>query len=370
MVDAMLDTPLPVDSPSIPIGGTTDRAYPTALENFIAGPENRLVGVVIHAVLEDDADDYNPIFLYGPSSTGKSHLAQGLASAWKARHRRARVQCTTVVDFARELAEAIESQGVEEFRVKYRQAALAVFEDLGELGRKRSEKLSAQEELVYTLDALAERKSWVIVTCSKSPAELHDILPALQSRLIAGLTIPIVPPETETRLNILERAARQRQLHLPKSAAQTLAESFPGTVPELLGALTQLEVPARRDGKSLDLRAVRRFLDEKKRAGVPEIPQIAAATAKHFDLKMSELRSPSRRRAVVNARSIAIHLARKITHASLERIGRYFGGRDHTTMMHSCRKIDELLRADPAFRQEIELLEKKCRTDCQPVPGN
>jgi chromosomal replication initiator protein len=358
MVDATLDTPLSGKNDSYPLAGKEGAAVPTTLENFVAGPENRLVEVVIRAVLDEQTRDYNPIVLYGPSGTGKSHLAQGLAAAWKARHRRKHVQCTTVVDFARELGEAIDSQGVEEFREKYRQADLVVFEDLGELGQKRSEKLSAQEELIYTLDALISRESWVVVTCSKSPAELHDILPALQSRLMAGLTVPIVPPEIESRLTILEHVAHERQIHLPRSAAQTLAEGFYGTVPELLGALTQLEVPARREGKTLDLRTIRDFLDEKKREGTPEIPHIAATVAKHFRLKLSELRSPSRRRAVVAARSIAIHLARKITHASLDQIGRYFGGRDHTTMMHSCRKIDEMLRNDPAFRKEIEELEK------------
>jgi chromosomal replication initiator protein len=183
-------------------------------------------------------------------------------------------------------------------------------------------------------------------------------LPALQSRLMAGLTVPLAPPEIETRLAILERVARDRQLQLPKSAAQSLAEGFYGTVPELLGALAQLEVPARRDGKSLDLRTIRHFLAERKRDGLPDLPQIAAAVARHFRLKLSELRSTTRRRAVVHARDVAIHLARKITHASLDQIGQYFGGRDHTTMMHSCRKIEELLRDDKAFRQEIEQLEK------------
>jgi chromosomal replication initiator protein len=359
MVDATLDIPLPGKLLSHPTSGKEDAAPPSNLDNFIAGPENRLVDVVIHAVLEESPGEYNPIFLYGPSGTGKSHLAQGLATAWKARHRRAHVQCTTAVDFARELAEAIESQGVEEFRAKYRQAAMVVFEDLGELGQKRSEKLSAQEELIHTLDALVQRESWVILTCSKSPAEMHDILPALQSRLMAGLTVPVAPPESETLLTILERVAEKRQLNLPKSAAQTLAKGFHGTVPELLGVLTQLEVPARRDGKTIDPRTIRHFLDEKQRKEEPEIQQIAAAAAKHFHLKLSELRSSSRQRAVVNARAVAIYLARQITHASFEQIGGYFGGRDHTTMMHSCRKIEELLHDDPAFRQEIEQLEKK-----------
>jgi chromosomal replication initiator protein len=362
MVDATLDLPLTGKSASYPFDGKEEPASPTALENFVAGPENRLVEVVIQALLAERASEYNPLVLYGPSGTGKSHLALGLAAAWKARHRRARVQCTTVADFARELAEAIESQGVEEFRAKYRQAHLVVFEDIGELGQKRSEKLSAQEELIYTLDALVERQRWIIATCAKSPAELHGILPALQSRLMAGLTVPLAPPEIESRLMILERVARQRELHLPKTAAQSLAEGFHGTVPELLGVLTQLEVPARREGKAIELRAIRRFLEEKHAANLPEIPQIAAIAAKHFALKLSELRGPSRRRAVAHARAVAIHLVRKITRDSLDQIGCYFGGRDHTTMMHSCRKIEELLRDDPALRQEIEQLEKKCRT--------
>jgi chromosomal replication initiator protein len=126
----------------------------------------------------------------------------------------------------------------------------------------------------------------------------------------------------------------------------------------MLGALTQLEVPARRDGKTIDLRAVRQFLAESTRDRGPDIPQIAASVAKHYSLNLSELRSTTRRRAVVQARDVAIHLARKITHASLDQIGRYFGGRDHTTMMHSCRKIEERLRVDTALRQEIEQLEK------------
>jgi chromosomal replication initiator protein len=190
---------------------------------------------------------------------------------------------------------------------------------------------------------------------------MNPVLPALQSRLMAGLTVPFAPPATETRLSILERVAEERQFPLSRSAAQTLAEGFHGTVPELLGALTQLGVPACHDGKPLDARTIRHFLEAKQREDLPEIPQIATAVAKHYGLKLSELRSSSRQRAVVNARAVAIYLARQITPASLEQIGRYFGGRDHTTMMHSCRKIEDLYRDDPAFHQEIELLEAKIR---------
>jgi chromosomal replication initiator protein len=358
MADATLDMPLPGSADFHRNGEELPAAFGGMLDDFVVGPENRLVELIIGTVLAGRANDYNPIFLCGPSGTGKSHLVQGLATAWKHRYRRSRVQNMTIVDFARELADAIESQGEDEFRTKYRQADFAVFEDVGELGQKRSEKLSAQQELVCTLDALVDRGSWVIVTGAKTPAELHDIIPALQSRLAAGLTVPLAPPGVETRIAIVERAANERQLRLPRSAIETLAEGISGTVPELLGALTQLEIKARSNGKAIDFRMIRPFLAERTSGRGPDIPQIAAGVAKHYGQKLSDLRSTTRRRAVVQARDVAIHLARKLTHASLDQIGSYFGGRDHTTMMHSCRKIEELLCVASALREEIEQLEK------------
>ena len=159
--------------------------------------------------------NFNPLVLYGPSGTGKSHLARGMAAAWKARdnvlltvrarksphaereeyNTRQRVVCTTAVDFARELAEAIDTQAVEEFRAKHREAALLVVEDLGMLATRKAGKLNAQEELIHTLDALLAEDRWVIVTASAPPAELPGILSALKSRLTGGLTIPLRRPD-------------------------------------------------------------------------------------------------------------------------------------------------------------------------------
>ncbi len=329
-----------------------------AIKHFLAGPENCLLTVVVHSVLEERPNGYNPIVLYGPSGTGKSHLALGLAAAWKARNRR-RVECPAAVDFARELAEAIETQALEEFRTKYRQAGMLVFEDIGRMVNRTSEKLSAEVEFIYALDALIDRQSWVIVTSSAAPGELKGILPTLQSRLMAGLTVPLAQPEADTRLAIINRLAQERKIDLPDPVVRALAEGFSGPVPELIGALTQLEVSTRREGGRIELKDVRALLAEHGKRQRPTIHAIALSAARHFGLKIAELRSPSRERAVVTARDAAVFLARTTIKCSFDKIGRYFGGRDHTTIMYSWQKMNNLLCVDPALRHEIEQIERE-----------
>jgi chromosomal replication initiator protein len=360
MVEAIIDIPLP----GLMLG------YPGAKENvpragdapshFLAGPENRLVKVVVRSMLEERPNGYNPIVLYGPSGTGKSHLALGVAAEWKARYRR-RVECISAVDFARELAEAIETQALEEFRAKYRQTGLLVFEDISRLIHRTSEKLSAQDEFVHTLDDLIDRGSWVVVTSMVAPYVMSGMLPALQSRLTAGLTVPLALPEPDTRLAIVNRLAELRKIDLPVPVARTLAEGFCGTVPELMGAITQLEVPASRDGRRIDVKDVQSLLARRGSECKASIHAIALATARHFGLKLSELRSPSRHRAVVTARNVAVYLGRNIIKCSFDEIGRYFGGRDHTTMMHSWHEIENLLNTDRAMLNEVEKLERVVR---------
>ena len=353
MVEAIIDIPLPglmLGSP----GAQKKAPRPSdAPSHFLAGPENRLVQVVVRSVLEEPPNGYNPIVLYGPSGTGKSHLALGLAAEWKTRNRR-RVECVAAVDFARELAEAIETQGLEEFRTKYRQADLLVFEDIGRMVNRRPKNSAPRTSSCMPWMSLIDRGSWVIVTSLAAPYAMTGMLPALQSRLTAGLTVPLAPPETDTRLAIINRLADLRKIDLPSPVAQTLAEGFCGTVPELMGALTQLEVPARRDGCRINVKDVQSLLARRGSQCKASIHAIALATARHFALKLSELRSPSRQRAVVAARDMAVYLARNMIKCSFDEIGRYFGGRDHTTMMHSWHKIENLLNTDPAMRHEID----------------
>jgi chromosomal replication initiator protein len=353
-VDGIVDIPLPGNA-VVPVVAQDAAAMPI---HFLVGPENRLVEAAVRAILHREADACNPLVLYGPSGTGKSHLARGIAAAWKTRHRRQRVVSTTAVDFARELAEAIETQGVEEFRDRHRSAALLVVEDLGMLMTRKREKLSAQEELIHTVDALTAERRWVVATASAPPTELSGIHPMLQSRLMSGLTIRLAPPGLETRLALLKQWAALRDIVLTESAARVLAEGVGGTAAELAGALAELAVSEDIGDGRLDSDAARRYLARRNGGRRPSLHEIALAVARHFSVRLSDLRSSARRRALVTARGVAAYLARRFAGMTVKDIGNYFGGRDHATVIYGCNKTEEWMETDATVRQAVEQLRK------------
>jgi chromosomal replication initiator protein len=327
---------------------------PSAALEFFAGPENCLVEPAVLGILGRRQTPFNPLVLYGPSGTGKSHLARGIAATWKSSFPQNRVAYTSTVDFARDLTDAFETHSIDDFRRKYRAVGLAVFEDIGELATKPA----AQEELICTLDAIIHRGGQVVATASAAPQEIAGLSPALQSRLASGLSLPLAPPGRDTRLAILERWTELQDFEMADSILKLLAEGLAGTVPELLGAMLQLEVPAREAGRSIDARHVREYLSQRDEAVRPKMRDIAVATARHFSLRLSDLRGTSRRRPVVVARDVAVYLCRQLTRETLSRIGEYFGGRDHTTVLHACRKTEEHIEADPAIQQAVDQLQR------------
>lgn len=355
MVEGIVAIPLRGQPMACPTGPDDDYSGRAALGQFLAGPENHLLPPAITGVLDQRPALYNPLVIHGPSGTGKSHVAYGLAIAWRERFPGRSVIFATAVDFARELADAIETQAVDDLRQRYRTASLLVFEDVGRL----ADKPAAQAELIHTLDAILREGGQIVVTALVPPAELSKLMPALRSRLLAGLTVPLSPPSSSARLAILQQLAAMRDIDLAEPVAQALADGLSGTAPELLGALVQLEVPARMDGRQIDAVAVRRYLADRNGTRQPQLSDIATLTARHFSLKTADLRGTSRRRPVVNARDVAMYLARRLTRTSLQQIGRYFGGRDHTTVMHGCRKTEELLKTDPMIHQAVEQLQQK-----------
>jgi chromosomal replication initiator protein len=360
VVDGIVEIPLP--------GRASDRIGDHAaagLPSFIAGPENRLAGVVLESVLDEAHQDYSPLVIYGGTGTGKSHLVHGIAAAWKLRYPGRPAVLTTAIDFARRLADAIETQTVDDFVAEHRTAALLIVEDLQYLADKRA----AQEELLAVMDAIAALNGRVVVTASTAPRQIAGLLPGLAGRLTGGLIVPLAPPSAAARRLLLERLASMRDLALPEAVACLLAEGLSGGVPELHAAVTHLATAARLGGGEITTAVAQRYLAERQAQGEPTLRDVALATARHFSLKLSDLRSASRRRNIVTARDVAMYLARRLTHHSLEQIGAYFGGRDHTTVSHGCHKVEQSLSSDAAIRHAAVELHARLAPRGAPVEG-
>ena len=334
-----------------PHGSAATEEQGACTGDFIVGPENQLVAQAASSFLETPSI-YNPLVLVGPPGVGKSHLALGLASRWREHNTGRPALVVTAADFARELASAIQLEGSEAFRSRYAAAGLVVLEDLTPLSTKRA----AQQALCSLLDTWLSADTQVIVTSKVDPQEIAALQPRLLSRLSAGLVLPLAMPGPSARLELLQRAATTREVRIDASAAKLLADELAGSAPELIAALMDMQLTLRTAGTNGDgvitVDMVRSYLAHHGHAG-PNLRGITSLTARYFGLKVTDLTSPSRRRAVVTARAVAMYLARELTGKSLEQVGAHFGGRDHTTVLHSYRATEKRLRTDPDTRRAV-----------------
>jgi chromosomal replication initiator protein len=358
-MDSVIAIPLPAQAAGgeAPVGQHAAAVPPSP---FVVGPENRLAAVAIRAVLDNPiprgpAAGYSPVVFYGPTGTGKSHVAVGLAEAYRARYPDRSVECLAAVDFARRLIDAIETQDIEPFRRRHREADLLVLEDVVRLAGKEA----AERELISTLDAVEQAGRWVVVSATSAPGQWPRMLPRLQSRLAGGLTVPLAPPGPEARLVLLRQLAAERQIELGDAAARLLVNGLDLSVRELVGAVRGFEFQRESGGGPIGTDAARQYLAERSGSRRPELGEIAAATARVFSLRITQLRGRSQSRAVVTARGVAMHLARQLTENSLQEIGRYFGGRDHSTVSHGCRTTKTLMKTDPSVRQAVQRVRDK-----------
>lgn len=324
------------------------------LSGFVVGPENALPASALQACLDHAIGQLTPLLLYGPHGSGKTHLARGLAAWWQRHFPTSRVICLTASDFAQSYAAAIAEDRLGNWRRQIREADLLVIDDLGQLTGKHG----GQQELRQALDELGDREKLAVMTAQTLPTHLRVLLPSLRSRLSAGLAVPLVLPARTTRRFILDRVAMARGISLSQRSRHTLADGLKVSVPALVAALLELELSARVDQQAIDGGRVRQFMAARPSAATPELREIAARTAKYFGLKISDLKSPLRHQSLVAGRSMAMYLARQLTAKSLGQIGEYFGGRDHTTVLHGCRRTEKLLVRDQATRQAVADLKR------------
>lgn len=332
------------------------------LREYIGSQENRLVEFAVSSLFERKPR-YNPLLLYGPTGTGKSFLALGLSERWQQLYSHETVCVTCGPDFASSFANAVDTNDLPAFRRSIRSASLFVLDDVHLLSRKRA----VQEELVRTIDALLERGGTALLTDSKTPSTDSALLPALRSRLLGGLAVPLMVPGPAARQLLVRRLLTLHHVHFSDTAITLLAgdsvEQGDGqlTVPELNHAVLQLGHAERSPEHLVDVDQVQAFLRERELEQQPTVHDIAACVAKHFSLTVRELRGPSRRRHVTRARGVAMLLAWKLTDKSLGGVGQYFGKRDHTTVLHACRRTESLEKTDAAISKAFEELRNQLK---------
>jgi chromosomal replication initiator protein len=326
------------------------------VDEFLIGPENRLVECIIHAAADfarapgerKPPEWLNPLAIVGAPGSGKSHLVRGLVSLLRSHPAaRSNVIVTTAADFASRYAAAVGEDSLAQLRQRNRSARLWIVEDLGRLPDRKG----VQAEFLHTLDELLSQAALVVVTAHAPPQQLTSLQPAIRSRFEAGLVLPLAPPSVDVRREFLRRASTEYGVPLEPHEVDELARRLPATPRQLLGALHQTRL-----GRTAGLANDSQGTVSTKSTVLPlkiGIDEILAVTARYFGLPQALLRSGSRKQSVVHARSVVMYLARELAGCTLQEIGAALGGRDHTTVLHACRKIDRSATEKTAIQEEL-----------------
>ncbi len=322
--------------------------------NFVVGKSNQLGLAAATQVSENPGGAYNPLFIYGGVGLGKTHLMHAVGNALCERKPGAKVVYLHSERFVADMVKALQLNAINDFKRFYRSVDALLIDDIQFFaGKERS-----QEEFFHTFNALLEGGQQIIVTCDRYPKEIDGLEERLKSRFGWGLTVAIEPPELETRVAILKKKADQAAMNLPNDAAFFIAQRIRSNVRELEGALKRVIANAHFTGREISVDLVRESLKDllALQDRLVSIDNIQRMVAEYYKIKVSDLLSKRRNRSVARPRQVAMYLAKDLTHHSLPEIGEVFGGRDHTTVLHACRKIKELLESDADIKEDVKNL--------------
>ena len=330
-----------------------------SFENFVSGPNNRLALAVSLAVADGYNKDYNPLFLYGGSGLGKTHLLHSIGQSFQKKYPQKKVCYTSSEAFVNEFVKSVQEKTMNEFRNKYRNLDMFLLDDVQFIAGKEG----TEEELFNTFDELSSKQKQIIFTSDKPPKDLGDMPDRLKTRFSQGMVVDIQPPDYETRSAILIQKINQKGYPMNENMMEVvdlIAQSIPNNIRELEGALNRVLAQSTLLGETPSKALVRIVLTEVFDAKEKEITPnlIKKEVANHFGIKISDIESSKRSRDIAFPRQIAIYLMRKFTTLSTNKIGEEFGGRDHTTVMHSYEKIEEDLKRDENLKKLIHNLEK------------
>jgi chromosomal replication initiator protein len=317
-------------------------------ETFVVGSGNRMAHAAAMSVAEQPADRYNPLFLYGGSGLGKTHLLHAIGHA--ARLHGLTSFYVTSETFTNELIAAIRSQSTETFRNKYRYVDMLLMDDVQFVAGKES----TQEEFFHTFNTLYSANKQIVVTSDRPPKMMVTLEERLRSRFEWGLMTDIAPPDLETRIAILQQKAAVRGMNLPSDVVEFVAKQVQSNVRELEGALTRLIATSDMTGRPITIQFARDTLVDLvgRRAHITP-SQVIETVSKYYNLSVQELVSAARNRELVQPRQIAMYLIRQETDASLPEIGALLGGRDHTTVIHGVDRVKERLESEDQLRRDV-----------------
>ena len=323
-------------------------------DTFVEGKSNQLALAAAQQVAENPGGSYNPLFIYGGVGLGKTHLMHAVGNAMRERKPDAKIVYLHSERFVADMVKALQLKAIDEFKQFYRSVDALLIDDIQFFaGKDRS-----QEEFFHTYNALLERGQQMILTCDRYPKEIDGVEERLKSRFGWGLTVAVEPPELETRVAILINKAEQTGMDLSRDAAFFIAQRVRSNVRELEGALKRVMAHAQFSGRVIDIDLIRESLKDllALQDKLVTIDNIQRVVADYYKLKMSDLLSKRRSRSVARPRQIAMALAKELTNYSLPEIGEAFGGRDHTTVLHACRKVKELEQSDREVERDLKNL--------------
>jgi chromosomal replication initiator protein len=325
-------------------------------EDFVVGKSNELAYAAAYRVADSKTVPFNPLFLYGGVGLGKTHLMHAIAWHIRKKSPERRVIYLSAEKFMYQFVRALRDKNTMAFKEQFRSVDVLMIDDVQFI----SGKDSTQEEFFHTFNALVDQNRQVVISADKSPSDLEGMEERMKSRLGWGLVADIHPTTYELRLGILQAKAERMKIETPPKVMEFLAHKITSNVRELEGALNRIMAHSQLVGRPITLETTQEVLHDLLRANDRRvtIEEIQKRVAEHFNIKVSDMHSARRSRAVARPRQVAMYLAKQLTPRSLPEIGRKFGGRDHTTVMHAVRKVDELRAADASFAEDVELLRR------------
>ena len=341
---------------------TRERFYPLldlnksfTFDTFVEGRSNQIARAAALQVSENiGGSSYNPLLLYGGVGLGKTHLMHAVGNSIVDRHPNLKVAYMYSQRFMEDMVRAIEHGTMSDFTKYYRSVDVLLMDDIQFLAKG----MKTQEEFFHVFNRLQEDGSQIVLTCDRYPKEIEGLEERLESRFVWGMTAPVEPPDLETRVAILLKKAEMDQVHLPSESAFFIAERIRSNVRELEGALKRVIANSNFTGEPISIEQVRESLRDllaiqDRQIGLDNIKK---RVADYYKIRLADLMSKTRTRSIARPRQLAMALAKELTNHSLPEIGSAFGGRDHTTVLHACRKIEELKESYPGIREDYNNL--------------